>query len=774
MAFEPTVVEGGLTNAQRQANSRARKKGQPEPFVRVSQEELSQKKDQYDLDLAYAQAQDATGEFYKSEVRLLVDLLAIYYGADIHAKENDDEETSKSKKPKKKSNQPNPSQDILAIPAVWGPNGEPIDKKCWPNCDHTTCGRHLRETFEVNEVVSFRRWLDLRDKARKNLFWLCRLVGKGPFHGTHQYICDQFVQKNFDGLLKPGFDLDDFHEAIGKQKLYANCGTGVTVDGIVETRELLLLEQRGAYKSTIDGVDCVQWLINCPDIRIMMMTAVKKLAKSRAGEIKKYFFLEEKAKAKPFHILFPEFITRGVAGSSDGPLDCPARVLDTKETSMWFTSMDASSTGDHCDILKGDDIVESKNSADEEMRAELKYKFDSAKTDLLDPWGFVYQTGTRYFTDDMYGERFRPNAESKRVSPFRYSCRGAWTLSPEDEILYAMGELTVNQIIEEKRGILTFPYNRGWTKLRNIYDEKGERNFKNQQLNQATDKSELTDYVNHFTHDTLIAHTYSKESVPPFLKTFILWDLAYSQSSTSDYSVGVAVGIGEAKDNLQQVVVLDAVYGKWKSSELATNMALFSKKWPEAQGCLIEKINGIEWLMNEVKNAARYYGITDLKIGTFEIDNARNAKRNRIRNLETLMFDNRLHFVSSAMWNDECFKQFAAFTGEPSTRLRKDDFPDAVSFVFQILRKDAVRGGQGDPEKTRKEREERHRKEMMMGNHSRMFGDGSSNYTTASTYDRRNVPPPTEPEPQRPMNPRDAHMQQLLKILPSGLRRRGQ
>lgn len=791
MAFEPTIVESGLTAAQRKANQRARDKGKPEPFVRVSPEELAQKKDQYDLDLAYAKEQDATGTYYKSECRPLTDLLAVYYGADLNAKETDeDEETSKSKKPKKKTNQPNPSKDIITIKAVWGPNGEPIEPSCWVGCDHTTCGKGFRKTFEVKEVVSFRRWLDLRDKARKNLFWLCRLLTKTPFHSVHQYVCDQYIKKNFDGLWFPGYDLEDFKEAFRAQLKY-RLATYPPESAAETTNELLLLEQRGGYKSTIDGADCVQWLINAPDMRIMVLTAFRQLAKKRAKEIKAYFFLPERGNPSSFHLLFPEFITRGVMGRSDGPLESPARVNANffKEDSMWFTSMESSATGDHCDVLKADDIVDPDNSADEEMREELKNDFDSRKTDQLDGWGFLDITGTRYFTDDMYGERFKVNPESKRCSPFRYSCRGAFTMTPEDYILYSLppndpARLTIRQALEEERGILTFPAKNNWAKLRNLYDEKGERGFKNQQMNEATDKSELADYVNHFDHDVLIAHTYPKESVPPFLKIFILWDLAYSQSSTSDFSVGVVVGIGEAKDNLQQVVVLDAVYGKWKSSELATQMALFSKKWPESQGCLIEKINGVEWLMSEVKNAAAYYGIFDMKIALVEIDNSRSAKRNRIRNLEILLFDNRLHFVSSALWNDECFKQFTIFTGEPSTRTRKDDFPDAISFVFKLLRRDAVRGGSDDPEKTRKEREERHRKELMQWQHERMHGGllggtlknpgpPSPQGPTARTFGKNPTSPPA-PEPSRPMSPREQMLAQMMKILPSGLRRRGQ
>jgi phage terminase large subunit-like protein len=769
---EPEVVNGPLTDAQRQANSRAKRKGEPARFVRAPQDS-EEFKDQAEQDLAFAKAQDATGTFYKSECRLMVDLYAIYYGTNLLEKE-DEEETAASKKQKKVNNQPNPSKQKLTIRAILyvdkidlGDGAvvelvKPIEPACWKGCEHTDCGREHRKDLEVDEVVSFRRWLELRDKARKDLLWLGRLLGKGLFHSVHQYVCDQFVKKNFDEAYFPGYTVDNFHEAMEKQKRFANFGTEVTEDGIFETRELLLLEQRGGYKSTIDGIDSVQWIINCPDIRIMVMTAFRQLAKKRAKEIKAYFYLPEKKTPSTFHLLFPEFITRGVSGRSDGPLECPARNVESKEDTLWVTSMESSATGDHCDILKGDDIVDPKNSADEEMRAELKYRFDSAKTDLLDPWGFVDQTGTRYFTDDMYGSRLVRNPETKRVSPLRYSCRGAVILTPEDQILYNEKKLSLREIIEERRGRPTFPYNRGWAKLRNILDEKDERNFKNQQMNEATDAADLSEYINHFTKDNLVAHSYPKESAPKVGDIWQLWDLAYSESSSSDFSVGITVLIYKRfPDGKYGVVVLDAEYGKWKSSELSTKIALMYRNYPTAKGILIEKSNGVEWLLDTIMGAAQRYGVPDLraKIATFEIDNSRSAKRNRIKNLEILMFDERLHFVNSAKWNDECFKQFVMFTGEPSTKSRKDDFPDVVSFVFKILPRDVIKGNDEDSDKTRKDTEERHRKELLQEMHKRMF---AQNYQP---------PPVIQEAPRQPaQDPRTA---QLMKILPPGMRRRG-
>src|SRR4029077_9935164 len=279
MALTPEERE---SNRLRQAAFRARKKAekdrlqasQPAP---PPEDEIQKYGKEHELNLAWATEQDALGVFYRGEQMPHVDLLAIYEGIDIHDKESDDEEEPKKKKSKKKKkNWPNPSFQKITIKAIsyiedhdLGDGVKvslerPIEPDCIDNCDHKACGRQDRGAKEVGEIGSFRRWLDLRAKARLDLFWLGRLLGYGLYHMSHQYVCKQFVAKNFEGLYFPGYTLDDFHSAMRKQKRYANLG--VDVDTPRETREMMLLEPRSSYKSTINRIDVVQWLISAADI----------------------------------------------------------------------------------------------------------------------------------------------------------------------------------------------------------------------------------------------------------------------------------------------------------------------------------------------------------------------------------------------------------------------------------------------------------------------------------------------------------------------------
>ncbi len=457
----------------------------------------------------------------------------------------------------------------------------------------------------------------------------------------------------------------------------------------------------------------------------MCITAFKHLAKKLVKEIKEYFYLPQRSEPTPFQILFPEYVLTGVEGRSRGPIDCPARKLNQKEDTLWVTSIESSSTGDHCDILKADDIVDPKNSADEEQREELKFFFDGVISDIRDPWGFVDVTGTCYFTDDWYATRGKPNEDTKRVAPYRFSRRGCWTLHPEYQESYNSGSLSLSQIIDGQLGTLTFPAKLSWKRLRNILDLRKERAFKNQQLNEATDANKESPYVNEFTEEILRAHFHATGWEPKVGEIFQTWDTAYGEKRTSDFSVGVTAIVYQNKEGKYAICVLDIIFDKWKSSELSFHILQFYKKRHPSK-IRIEKSNGSGHLAENLALTAGKYGVSDItdKIIWDTVDTSTNAKRNRIKSLEFLLADNRLDFINGA-YIDEMVKQLTKFTGEKSTPTRKDDIPDALAFMLRFLPWSST-VPDADPKIAEKENEEMRQKAATLALHKRMFGTDST------------------------------------------------
>ena len=399
----------------------------------------------------------------------------------------------------------------------------------------------------AEKEVTFIQWLYLRWRARKDLFWLGKYILKKDLQRCHVMPCrEMFVQKDFEGVYHQGYTIGEVHDAIGRQN---------------REKEMLWLDPRGAYKSTLDGIDCVQWMLNCPDIRILILTGEYKLAQAFMSEIKSYFYLPEKGTKTLLHKLFPEYILTGKDGTSAAPLECPARQHPQKEPTLWVNSIEASLSGWHCDIRKADDVITDENCNTPETREKIKKKFDGTKN-LIDEWGFSDVVGTRYFTDDWYGIRI---ALDRSENPLRYLCRACWTVKPE------FADVPLREIKSDMVELL-FPEKLTFKSLKQKLMEN-EALFRCQQLNEpAADSSGVA-----FTEDALIAHLIN----PPEQDgdVFITWDWSFARSNYADYSAGIAARIIAKPDEPPVVYILEIIFDRWKPSELAHQIVKFDKKW---------------------------------------------------------------------------------------------------------------------------------------------------------------------------------------------------
>jgi phage terminase large subunit-like protein len=488
----------------------------------------------------------------------------------------------------------------------------------------------------------YQQWLDLRDRCRKDLFFLgTKILGWNWIERVHKPVCDFFVQKNFDGCYPEGYSLDDVHRAIDKQDTM---------------KERMLLDPRGSYKSTIDGVDCVQWILNCPDIRIFIMTGEYENAVLFLKEIKTYFYLPQEGTPTKFHRLFPEYIVTGVDGTSEAPLEIPARHLPNKFPTLWVNAVSATLASRHCDIKKGDDCVSDRNSASSETRQKLKLKIDNVGN-LLDEWGFEDWLGTRYAGDDYYGERLKLPQDEAPLKLFKRAC---WTVKEE------FRHIPLRDLREHMVDLL-FPEKLNWKSLRKKL-LKNEVDFRCQQLNEPA--ASLT--IN-FTEDELRAAI--KKRPEPLGDVFIAWDTALTSSDRADYSAGA---VGTINPRTKGLHILEVVFDRWKQSELAFQIVKLAKKW-NPRRIVMEKTGGSELMMAEIRRVAMQQRTT-IQVIPFTPDHSPDAKHNRIKGTEILLTDGRLEF-SPGDHIDETFQQFIRYTGEKKNRGRKDDIPDAIAML---------------------------------------------------------------------------------------------
>jgi hypothetical protein len=583
--------------------------------------------------------------------------------------------------------------------------------------------------------LNFDQWLYARDQARKDLYFLCKEVFDMDVQPhVHKVICDQFVMKNFDGVYKEGYRLkEDFQAALGRQSRVPHVWVqtseyeprtlgdfGHYIPDPVEAekftnyaRTMVLLEPRGHFKSTIDAADAIQWIINCPDIRILIVAGIKKLGEQFLAAVKQgpkqpSFYLPKGISPSTFQLLFPEFVVRGVDGTSNEPLrvgeSCAGRIYKiskffSPDPTIGVISVGSSLSGFHCDVLKCDDIVTDENCNTNETREAILLKADGA-VNMLMPWGWHDIIGTRYFPDDYYGLTEKAHLENPETFNLKYFCRAAWTVKEEYKHIE---EKSIYDLTEEMVD-LTFPELAGsphatWLDLQKKL-RKNERSFRTQQLNQPVWGELNSINFERGLLETQRSKTFAEvmAAKPDYIYGAI--DLAKENKQYSDFT---ALAVGkicqedtsrnmplsqnnfsvETEESRWVLVILDVEFGKWTQTEIANRIAKMNDKWrPKAWHG--EDPGGLELLKERINEVSKVtYGHWPY-IRWMPPENSENAKRNRIKGLELLFRNKRLYFLT-APWNNEVFEQLEKYKGQKSSRYFKDDVPDAISQLTRFI-----------------------------------------------------------------------------------------
>ena len=206
-------------------------------------------------------------------------------------------------------------------------------------------------------------------------------------------------------------------------------------------RRMLLLDSRGFLKSSINCIaHSIQWILNYPDIAIMIMQANGDKANLVVSEMKQHFQGNERLRA-----LFPELCPQkrvwewGRQDSftvEDKRFAKPRGGLKQhKEPTVMATSIERGLSGIHVDVIKCSDIVDPGNINGEGLQT-VKKNFFLARNLLVAPQYWIDVEGTRYHFDDLYGRIIDMEAEKPdNLREWRFFIRGAtkrdWGGKPE-------------------------------------------------------------------------------------------------------------------------------------------------------------------------------------------------------------------------------------------------------------------------------------------------------------------------------------------------------
>jgi phage terminase large subunit-like protein len=525
--------------------------------------------------------------------------------------------------------------------------------------------------LEDGETVARYRFL-----AQTNLFFLCKLLEKykdttdreyvftdGTVHNTHEEICnDFFVRKN------PTFKT--FKEFAIQY---------------IDKKERLLLVPRGGFKSSIDMADCVQWIICFPEITILVLTGVLKLANDFVGEIKGHFTLEEggttdifgKKQLRPrrmndgtlslFQVLFPEHCIPADDGKSS-EYQTPAVGMVEKEPTVFAASIEQNLAGWHVCIQKLDDVVTEENSqtVDRMKNINKKVSIDRA---ILHPFGFYDKIGTWYDSEDTYGQDIR-NRDKYLIEgedfPMKVYIRAAWWANDaakklgkiDDEMLETDYELWFNEPGN--------PHSLDYKKLHDL--RKTDPWFAIKYLNDPTQM-----HVIKFPKELLVRRTVNAMELPSTGMIVTCVDTAYSTKSWADYTVILTALIYGGR-----FYIIDMKRGKYNEYELPQMIAATALQWRPKRIC-IEESGAIKYIQREV-----YREMDKLKVRVpIELvplgqGSKLNSKKVKAGPVLRFLGDDRLRFINTCPGLNDLYDEMSKFGTAASTH---DDIVDAMSIL---------------------------------------------------------------------------------------------
>jgi predicted phage terminase large subunit-like protein len=252
-------------------------------------------------------------------------------------------------------------------------------------------------------------WGQHRERARTDLYWLVNKILSPPdsrilaphAHGCIVEHCQKFQGRreliHKTQLSKWGFPL-----------IYAS-EPRVPMWELHGSRDNLLLVSRGHLKTTIHTVGhIIQWIINYPDVRVLICTATDEKAQMMVTEIKSHFQFNPR-----FRHLFPELCPDAKKVSDWGSkteFTIPGRNRRTKEPTVMTASVGKALASTHHDVVKCSDVVTENNVRTQGQVQEvqeffgyldpLREKFESKDGEPNPGWLDI--EGTIYDYSDFY------------------------------------------------------------------------------------------------------------------------------------------------------------------------------------------------------------------------------------------------------------------------------------------------------------------------------------------------------------------------------------
>ena len=283
-----------------------------------------------------------------------------------------------------------------------------------------TCGKSaMAEATQMVGKVSvdelLARWEVLkqwRNMARWNLRFLCREI-----------LGYEDVDKEVHGDLFTNlqhFPKNNCEDVVDK---FGRCTVAPKLDcwHLEGPRNTLLLYPRGHLKTTIITIaHTIQWILNYPNVRILISTATGDQCTKMLREIKSHFQFNKK-----FRYYFPDYCPPAKKAADFGSMEeftVPNRTIHRKEPTVSTCSVGKVIAGAHYEVIKNSDLVDKENVKTPGQIADVIAHFGYLnplleRADVSPYHGWTDVEGTRYDFGDLYGRLLQSGTWRTLVRP---------------------------------------------------------------------------------------------------------------------------------------------------------------------------------------------------------------------------------------------------------------------------------------------------------------------------------------------------------------------
>lgn len=518
-----------------------------------------------------------------------------------------------------------------------------------------------------SEITSFamRRW-----KARTDLFYLAHdILGYNLIDPhVHAPIINS-VQK-FPVPTRLQFEANDRY--VNGKWIYRPLVEKYDLPG---SRRVLILDPRSGLKTTINAIShTIQWILNYPDVRILITQATAERAEDILSEIKSKFQDNELLR-----LLFPEHCPQKkiYEWGTKAQFSTEARTHKWKESTVQTSSIDKGSAGYHFDVMKFSDIVDERNSINESQLKAVWRQFGTMENLVIRPDSWIDVEGTRYDFSDVYGEIIE--SDEKRVKlgrkpVWKVHVRGCYVKDTGNQPpKYTVEELALpDKLGPDGKKISWWPKQWPVDSLEDYRIQNGDLIFFMQKCNNPipTNADMMPFPVNDHYPKMISLENFKRHVRTAYLKTTI--DTAQTKNEGSDFSVITTCAWGIDG----RCYVINIERGRWLADELCMRI-IFNYIRYKPETMLIEEdayVRGLEATLRrwqDIKNVS-------IPLQFIKRENDQTKKERILNTLQPWYKSGDLRFMENMNEEQALFTELARFP-----KYKHDDIMDTLADQFR-------------------------------------------------------------------------------------------